>query len=145
MAADKLALTKAENQSTQQLLDLKQLLRLNNDVKFIIDTTGVNQLIIDNSKLLDVIFNNAVNLMPAIKQQEFLINANEKSLAISRGKISPRLYVSAGLNSYFFDGSILSFANQLKDNQNQYVNFGLVIPIFNNAFVQSDIKCKRLT
>jgi outer membrane protein len=142
--ADKLSLTKAENLSKEKILELKQLLRLNTDSEFAIDTSGINAMEMRVIPSLENVYNSALNIMPEIKQQEFLIQASKKNLAISKGKISPRLYMSAGLNSYYFDGSTVGYGSQLTDNQNQYINFGLVIPIFNNASIQSDIKRKRI-
>ena len=142
--ADKLSLTKAENLSREKTLELKQLLRLNNDSEFAIDTSGINAMEMKVIPSLENVYNSAMNIMPEIKQQEFLIKASKKDLAISKGKVSPRLYMSAGLNSYYFDGSTVGYGSQLTDNQNQYINFGLVIPIFNSATVHSDIKRKRI-
>ena len=142
--ADKLSLTKAENLSREKTLELKQLLRLNTDSEFAIDTSGINAMEMKVIPSLESIYNSAMNIMPEIKQQEFLIKASKKNLAISKGKVSPRLYMSAGLNSYYFDGSAVGYGSQLTDNQNQYINFGLVIPIFNSATVHSDIKRKRI-
>ncbi len=142
--ADKLNLTKAENLSREKTLELKQLLRLNTDSEFAIDTSGINAMEMKAIPSLKDIYNSALNIMPEIKRQEYLIKASKKSLDISKGKVSPRLYMSAGINSYYFDGSAVEYSNQLTDNQNQYINFGLVIPLFNNASVHSNIKRKRI-
>jgi len=142
--ADKLSLTKAENLSREKTLELKQLLRLNTDSEFAVDTSSINTMEMRVIPSLEEVYNSAMNIMPEIKQQEFLIKASKKNLAISKGKVSPRLYMSAGLNSYYFDGSTVDYSGQLTNNQNQYINFGLVIPLFNNASVHSEIKRKRI-
>ena len=82
--------------------------------------------------------------MPEIKQQEFLYMASLKELAIAKGGISPRIYMSAGLFTNYFDGDPLKFSRQIDNNQNQSVSMGIRIPIFNNASVYSDIKRKRI-
>ncbi len=142
--ADKLNLTKAQNQKSSKILELKQLLRLDANSDFFIDTLNKTPLVITELPIIDSIFNNAVSFLPEIKQQEFLLNASEKDLLVSKGKISPNLYLSAGMGSNYFDGDNLAFSSQIKNNQNQQVILGLVIPIFNGASTYSSIKRKRI-
>ncbi len=143
-AADKLNLTKAQNQKNKQILELKQLLRLDAQSDFIIDTLHTTAFKIKIAPIIDSVYYNAVHFLPEIKQQEFLLNASEKDLLISKGKISPRLYVSAGMGSNYFDGDDLAYASQLKNNQNQQIRLGLIIPIFNGASTYSSIKRKKI-
>ena len=142
--ADKLNLTKAQNRKNKQILELKQLLRLDAQSDFLIDTIKTIPFEISALPIIDSVFNNAIHFLPEIKQQEFLLNASEKDLLISKGKISPRLYLSAGMGSNYFDGDDLAYASQLKNNQNQQIRLGLVIPIFNGASTYSSIKRKKI-
>jgi len=141
--ADKLNLTKTKNLQNKKILELKQLLRLETNNKFELDTIKEPFFIQNNLPVIDSLYNKSLSFLPEIKQQTFLLNASEKNLAISKGKIAPRVYMSAGLNSYFFNGSKISYTNQIKDNQNQYVNLGVIVPVFNTS-VRSDIQRKRI-
>jgi len=141
---DKLNLTKFQNLKNSKLLELKQLLRIDATKNFILDTVKnkfYTKLIVPK---IDSLFTNALNFLPEIKQEEFLLNASKKDLAISRGKISPRLYLSANLNTNYFDGDPLDYSQQIDNNKNQQIRLGLVIPIFNNAATSSSIKRKKL-
>jgi len=142
--ADKLNLTKAENLKNRKLLELKQLLRLNASDTFELDTTTNQFYKQADLPVIDSLYNSAIVFLPEIKQQEFLLNASKKDLAVSRGLISPRLYMSAGLNTNYFDGDALSYSQQLENNQNQQIRLGLIIPIFNNASTHSSIKRKKI-
>ncbi|MEN8120986.1 MAG: TolC family protein [Bacteroidota bacterium] len=142
--ADKLNLTKARNQKNKKILELKQLLRLDANADFFIDTINKAPFVITELPIVDNIFNNAINFLPEIKQQEFLLNASEKDLLVSKGKISPSLYLSAGMGTNYFDGDDLAYASQIKNNQNQQIRLGLIIPIFNRASTYSSIKRKKI-
>jgi outer membrane protein len=63
---------------------------------------------------------------------------------MAKGGISPRIYVSGGFNTGYFDGDTLGFNTQINNNQNQWVNMGITIPIFNGASVYSRIKRKKI-
>lgn len=142
--ADKLSLTKAENQKNQKTLELKQLLRLDANANFLIDTLDQKPFVITELPNIDSIFNNAITFLPEIKQQEFLLNASEKDLLVSKGKISPSLHLSAGMGYNYFDGDDLAYASQIKNNQNQQIRFSLIIPIFNGASTYCSINRKKI-
>lgn len=143
-AADKLNLTRTQNNVSSSILQLKQLLRLDASKAFSIDTTNMVLLVSGLVPEVDSVFKTAVTLMPQIKQSEYLLNASEKELAMAKGGVSPRIYVSGGFNTGYFDGDTLGFNNQLTNNQNQWVNMGITIPIFNGASVHSRIKRKKI-
>jgi len=143
-AADKLSLTRAQNNVSKSLLQLKQLLRLDASKPFSIDTTVMVLLVNGPVPEVDSVFKTAVTLMPQIKQSEYLLNASEKELAMAKGGVSPRIYVSGGIATGYFDGDALNFYDQLSNNQNQWINMGIAIPVFNGASVHSRIKRKKI-
>ena len=143
-AVDKLNLTRAQNNENKSVLQLKQLLRLDATQAFSIDTTDMVILVNGIVPEVDSIFKTGVTLLPQIKQSEYLLNASEKELAIAKGGISPRIYISAGFNTGYFAGDINSFNYQLTNNQNQWIDLGIVIPIFNGTSVYSQIKRKKI-
>lgn len=142
--ADQLSLTKAENQRNKKILELKQLLRLDANANFFIDSLSKSPFVITEIPNMDHIFNHALTFLPEIKQQEFLLNASEKDVLVSKGKISPSLYLSAGMGSNYFNGDALTYNSQIKNNQNQQIRLNLVIPIFNGASTYSSIKRKKI-
>ncbi len=141
-ANDKLSLTRAKNNMSKTILDLKQLLRLNVNQAFEIDTLNMVSVIATSLPNIDSIYNTAVNILPEIKQKEYLLNASKKDLAMAKGGISPRIYLAAGFNTNYFDGDDSNYKTQINNNQNQWVNMGISIPIFNGASVYSKVKRK---
>lgn len=144
-ANDKFSLTVATSNFNKTLLQLKQLLRLDATQSFEIEDLGLSSAFSASQQNIDSLFKSAVNVLPEIKQQEYLFKASVKELAISKGGLSPRIYMSAGLYTNYFDGDSNVFNNQINNNQSQVVSMGITIPIFNNALVYSDIKRKRIT
>jgi outer membrane protein len=143
-ANDKFSLTVAENNYNNSLVQLKQLLRLEASQYFEIEALALNPVISPEKQNIDSLFNRALNVLPEIKQQEFLYKASLEELAIAKGGISPRIYMSAGLYTNYYDGDPLEYIKQIDNNQNQAVSLGITIPLFNNASVYSDIKRKRI-
>ncbi|MCD6090595.1 MAG: TolC family protein [Bacteroidales bacterium] len=143
-ATDKFSLTVAENNFNKTLLQLKQLLKLDATQSFEIEDLGLNSTFSATQQNIDSLFNKAVNVLPEIKQQEFLFKASVKELAVAKGGLSPRIYMSAGLYTNYFDGDPKVFSEQIDNNQSQAVGLGITIPIFNNASVYSNIKRKRI-
>lgn len=143
-ASDKYNLTIAENNLNKALLQLKQLLRLDATQSFTMDSLDFNSVFSSAQQNIDSLFNRAINVLPEIKQQEFLSKAAIKDLAIARGSLSPRIYMSAGLYTNYFNGDPLAYSKQMDNNQSQAIGIGISIPIFNNAAVFSNIKRKRI-
>ena len=143
-ASDKLSLTRAENLYNKTLLELKQLLRLDAGTPFEIDTIARLPISPEPVPDVDSLYHEAVNTLPQIRQQQLLYQASVKDLAVAKGFISPRIFVTGGYSTNFFDGAEMTFSKQLENNQNQWVNMGISIPVFNNAMVHSKIKRKRI-
>jgi outer membrane protein len=143
-ASDKLNLAHAQSNMTKASLDLKQLLRIEAGQSFEIDSLSAILLTAVPIPNVDSIFNTAVKTLPEIKKQKYLISASEKDLAVAKGGVLPKVYFSAGFNSNYFDGDTLPYGNQLENNQNQWVNLGINIPIFNHASVYSQKKRKQI-
>jgi outer membrane protein len=143
-ASDNLSLTRAENLYNKTLLELKQLLRLGNETLFEIDTTEQLPISLKPVPDVDSLYKEAVATLPQIRQQQLLYQASVKDLAVAKGFISPRLYITGGYSTNFFDGAEMTYIKQLENNQNQWINMSISIPVFNNAAVHSRIKRKRI-
>ncbi|MEN8122505.1 MAG: TolC family protein [Bacteroidota bacterium] len=144
-ANDKLILSRAANNTMNAILEIKQLLRLNESDDFNIDLIDLQLFSVTPAPQTDSVYNNALSIMPEIKQQEYLLKASKKSLAMSRGLISPRLNVSARIGTNYFNGNSVDFTDQIENNQNKSVFVGLTIPIFNSASTYSKIKKNKIS
>jgi len=143
-ANDKLSLTLAENNVRNKILELKQLLRFSANKKINISTIPLASLVIKPLPNIDSVFNIAKIQLPEIKMQEYLLSASQKNMAISKGNISPRLYLQAGIGTGYFDSDSLAFSRQLINKQNQWIRIGIQIPIFGRAATYSQIKRKQI-
>jgi outer membrane protein len=147
-AADKLSLSQANGNYINSLTNLKQLLRVDETQTFTTDSSELNWAVKGITPEVDSVYQEALENLPEIKQQEYLLSAAGKNLAIAKGQISPRIYVGAGLstNYYWSDGAeeITNFRNQLDNNQGQYVQAGINIPLFNRMAGYGNIKRKQI-
>lgn len=158
----------AKNNLLLAYLDLMQLLDIEASAEFDIEKP---ELEISSTPILlppDMIFNKAVEIMPEIKSAEYSVMSAEKSLAISKGMRSPRLYASGQYGSSFSDqiydyhiedvnpspeypngqklvqDGVRPFGNQFTDNRSGSLFFGLQIPIFNGYQISTNIKKSKI-
>lgn len=143
-ASDKLSLILAENTVRSKILDLQQLLRLKSKPEIAIGAISISSQIIKSNIDIDSVCNVAMNLMPEIKEQEFLLDASYKDLAISKGYATPQLYFQAGFGTNFYDSDSLIYSTQLTNNQYQWLTIGVQIPIFGKLTHYCNIKKKKL-
>lgn len=155
-------LVTAKNNLLLAYLDLMQLLDIEASAEFDIEKPELN--ITGTPTLIppQMIFNKAVEIMPEIKSAEYSVQSAEKSLAIAKGKRSPRLYATGQYGSTYsdqiypvesydpitglpnFGNEITPWSQQMTDNRFGTLFFGLQIPIFNGYQVSTNIKKSRL-
>ncbi|NJO88638.1 MAG: TolC family protein [Chloroflexia bacterium] len=152
LAQEELNRINAENNLKTSYLNLTQLLEL--------DTTGGFEILVpeleDPSQDMMIesvskIFEDSQGL-PMIKKQELRLQSSEKSLLISKGMISPQIYLSASFGSYYSSAAITSttdlttppFSNQFSDNMNLAITLGVRVPLFNNFTVKNNITQSKL-
>jgi outer membrane protein len=95
--------------------------------------------------------------MPDIKSAEYKVQSAERGLSIAKGQRSPRLYAQGSYGTSYSDqikeiidlstltyGDTKPFDQQIKDNRNGALIFGLTIPIFNGYQVSSYIKQSKI-
>jgi len=143
-AADKLSLTRAQNQLHKAVLELKQLLRLDAQENFAVDSTTTDQMLLQAEDNVQALFETAKKILPQLKQQAFLLDASKRTLAVAKGGVYPSLALQLGYSTGFFDGDDTKYGKQLENNQNQWVSMSLRFPIFNHAYANSNIKRKRI-
>jgi outer membrane protein len=136
----------AENNLKTSYLNLTQLLEL--------DTVGGFEILVprleDPSQETMIepvsnIFEDSQGL-PMIKKQELRLQSSEKSLLISKGMLSPQVYLSASYGTYYasiYDPPF-TIGDQFSDNKSLTVTLGVRIPLFNNFTTKNSITQSKL-
>jgi len=87
------------------------------------------------------VFKLASSSFPDIRLAELRKQASEKGIEIARGNYFPSLNLQSGFGTRYSNGSFgnNTFGTQVKDNFNQFIGFGLTIPIFNKLAARSSV------
>jgi len=164
-ASEEANLISAKNNLMLAYLDLKQLLDLEATAEFDIEKPKLE--ITNTPSLLppEMIYNKSVTIMPEIKSAEYSVQSADRSLAISKGMRSPRLYATGQYGTTFSNqifyynqmpdptdptniilvkGDMIPFNNQFTDNRFGQLYFGLQIPIFNGYQVSTNVKKSKI-
>lgn len=150
VSTDRLSYTIAQNNSSQALTTLKQMLQLGPDTEFELAMPDLdNMLIVDNNYSTDSIYNLASQNLPRLKEIEFELRASKKKVAAAKGNLAPN--VSAGAQIFTGYYTLLndtsyhsSFSTQMKNNFGQAVGISVSIPIFNNYSTARNIKLAKI-
>ncbi|MCF8225432.1 MAG: TolC family protein [Bacteroidales bacterium] len=135
-------LTLARNEMEVSKLNLVQLLNLQDYDSFEIERPDIEDPSALQIKDLETVYAAAVSHLPQIKAAEYTIDYNKKNLDITKGALSPELYVRALYYSNYSDklinprdpaNPLLDYPvpQQVMDNQYRQVSVGLSIPVFN--------------
>lgn len=154
LAKDEVTLTEARNNVNLSTLDLTQSLELERDGEnfdIIVPETGdaVEQYM---SSILppDQIYDHAVGFKPQIKEQEYLLESQKKTLKIAQAGYYPKLNFSASYSNGYYhsfgegDFDNQSFSSQLKNNGQKSIGFNLSIPLFNRFKVRNSVRSARI-
>ena len=159
-AAEEANLIANKNKLMLSYLDLMQLLDIEGTMDF--DIEKPNLEITAKPSLLppEMIFNKSVNIMPEIKGAEVRVESAGRTLAISKGARSPRIFASGSFGTLFSDqilektgetpagipiyGDTRPFSDQFVDNRDGSVLLGISIPIFNGYQVSTNIKKSKI-
>ncbi|MCO6174580.1 TolC family protein [Flavobacterium sp. NRK F10] len=144
VATNKYSLIAAQNTYDLQLLTLKQLLELEPEDAFEIETT-VNNLVVNELPDKIEVYTNALAQMPEIQASKLGIAISEKDLDIAKGTFLPTLTLSGSLGSGYTSTQNLGFADQLDLNFNQRVGLSLSIPIFNRNQSKSQVQNAKIS
>lgn len=159
-ASDEANLINAKNNLMLAYLDLMQLLDLESGQEFDIFKPTLEITATPSLLPPDMIFNKSLTFMPEIKSAEYRAQSAERGLSIAKGQRSPRLFANGSYGSSNSDqileitgytdlgvpiyGGTKPFDQQIKDNRNGALTFGLAIPIFNGYQVSSAIQQSKL-
>ena len=160
-ASEEATLIANRNKLMLSYLDLMQLLDLEAGNDFDIEKPEID--ITGQPTLLppEMIFNKSLSLMPEIKSAELRLQSAGRTLALSQGARSPRIFASGSVSTLYsdqikkqlgetpgglpiFGDEVVSFNNQFVDNRDFALVFGLSIPIFNGYQVSTNIKKSKI-
>lgn len=147
LASAELNVTNAQNQVDLAFLNLAQLLELDPSSVFVVEKPKME----DISKLNSAysapdVFKFAAASFPDIRLAELRRQASEKGIDIAKGNYFPSLNLQSGFGTRYSNGSFgnTSFSTQVKDNFNQFIGFGLSIPIFNGMAARSSVRRAKI-
>jgi len=142
-ATAELNVTNAKNQVDLAFLDLAQLLERDPSIPFEIEKPQIDNIINVNAAYSAVdVFKTASLNFPDIKLAELRKQVFEKEIDIAKAGYFPSLNLQSGLNTRYSNGTFFdtSFGEQVRDNFNQFLGFGLTIPIFNGLATRSNVR-----
>ena len=147
VATAELNVTNAQNQVDMAFLNLAQLLELDPAIPFEVEKPQIADISTVNTaySAVDVFKTASVNF-PDIQLAEFRKQVFEKEIDIAKGNYYPSLNLQSGFGTRYSNGSFgnNSFTTQVKDNFNQFIGFGLNIPIFNGLAARSSVRRARI-
>ena len=151
VSADRLSYIITQNTTSQAITTMKQMLQLQPGSDFDIFLPDLNNILMpDITFNSDSVYAIASVILPRLKEINFELNAAKKQYAASKGYISPKLSAQGQVYTGYYNvisGNDVAqdpFKTQLKNNNSQYVNLTLSIPIFNNYSTGSNIKKAKL-
>ena len=160
-AGEEANLINAKNNVMLSYLDLMQLLDIESGIDFDIDKPDLEILSSPNLLPAEMIYNKSLIIMPEIKSAELRLESAGRTVAISKGARSPRIFASGSFGTLFSDqilevvgtepgtiipiyGGTRSFGDQFVDNRDGSIVFGMSIPIFNGYQVSTNIKKSKI-
>lgn len=148
LGQSRLTLTQARNTLALSLLDLSQLLELPSPQGFGIVTPDADY---DVSLPLcgpEEIYAEAVGCRPAVKAEQFRLDAADMNIGIAKSAFYPSLTLNGGIGSNAYKSSgydAARFWDQFKNNFSQYVGLSLNIPIFAKLATRNSVRGARLS
>jgi outer membrane protein len=147
LATAELNVTNAQNQVDLAFLNLAQLLELDPSSVFVVEKPKMeNMPKINSAYSASDVFKSAASSFPDIRLAELRRQASEKGIDIAKGNYYPSLNLQSGFGTRYSNGAFGNngFTNQVKDNFNQFIGFGLSIPIFNGMAVRSSVRRAKI-
>lgn len=164
VARDEAAVIDAQNNVELALLDLAQNLELEASDSFDIDIQEFSgdfiQELANSLQSPAIIYENALNIKPVIKGQEFKVESSKKALKIAESGYYPQLDFSLGIGSGYShiykpvrqinpitNQPIMlnpSFPEQIKNHGSKLIGIRLNIPVFNRYQVRNQVRSARI-
>lgn len=153
LAQDEVSLTEASNNVRLALLDLAQALELERlEAQFDVSAPEINDPIERYmSSILppDDIYNRALAIKPQIREQELLLQSQQKQLRVAQAAYYPQLSFGASYSNgyyHYYTGDVesLPFSDQLNQNGRKTLGFTLTIPLFNRFQTRNAVRSARI-
>ena len=142
-ASDEYNLVTAQNQYRQNIVTLKQILKLPSSAAFI--PVEPDTLIVENAvPSLSEAQRLAIQNRPEIDNGEVLVHIAEVELEKARTGYKPTLSLGGSLSTGYSDNQDIKYAEQL--NKNFYQRFGLTLslPIFDNRITKTSVERSKI-
>lgn len=144
-SSDSYSLVTAQNNLSQQILNLKQLLELNINQELNLYFPELS----DSAVLKPIpdkytVYNKALTFMPEIENGKVSVNMAEYEIKIAQAGLYPSLSLGASTSTGYNNAVANGYATQLGDNFYQNVGLSLSIPIFNSKQVKTSISKAKL-
>lgn len=147
VATAELNVTNAQNQVDLAFLNLAQLLERDPSVPFEVEKPAVNDVATVNTaySAADVYKSASLNF-PDIQLAELRKLVLQKEIDIAKAGYYPSLNLQTGFGTRYSNGSFgnTTFATQIQDNFNQFIGFGLNIPLFNGFATRSAVRRAKI-
>ncbi|GGG94069.1 transporter [Polaribacter pacificus] len=150
LLSDSLAVLKAQNSVRANKLTLLQVMNLPEkeiSLQHPLELQKQQAVAIANSQF---IIDQAVQHVPEIIEQEFLLSAAKKQVRITRSYLLPSISLRAGYSTGFYEartnalGQTVSFTTQIQDNASKYIAASLNIPIFSGLQKRHQLKLSKI-
>jgi outer membrane protein len=162
LATAELNVTNAQNQVDISFLNLAQLLELDPASRFEVEKPDISEIKQANSiSSSSEIYQTALKNYPDIRLAELRLLAWDKAVYVAKGNFYPRLVMQGSLGSGYSSvrqrllipqpqgatSPVLEktpFGDQINENFNQSIGFGLSIPLFNGYFAKSSVRRAKI-
>ena len=147
VATAELNVTNAQNQVDLAFLNLAQLLERDPSIAFEVEKPAIDNIATVNTAYSAAeVYKSASLNFPDIKLAELRKLVLQKEIDIARGTYLPSLNLQTGFGTRFSNGSFrnLSYMTQINDNFNQFIGFGLNIPVFNGFSARSAVRRAKI-
>lgn len=154
LAKDELNVTTSENDLKLSLLNLSQALNLQTMEDFDIEAPKLTETVMVEDVLSglvkpDVVYDQAVQTRPHVKEAEFNVESTKKALKVAQAGYWPTLTFGASYDNSFshvYDTDIpnSAIAHQLRDNYRIALGLNLSVPIFNRFQTRNQVRQARL-
>lgn len=148
LGQSRLTATQARNTLNLSVLDLAQLLELPSPSGFSIVVPEIHDCLALPGAGPEDIYASAVAVRPAVKAEQFRLEAADMNIRIARSSLYPSLTLNGGIGSNFYKSNgyeSADFWGQMKNNFSQYVGLSLNIPIFARLSTRNSIRSAALS
>ncbi len=145
LASERVQVVSAENQVNSSLLSLMQLLDLQYNTGFEIDTPNIDYSINQyHFESIDSLYKISL-ILPTVKVSELSLERSKYDLKLAQGRLYPTISLSVGYGTFFSSNSSGHFFSQFGDNRNPSIGLSMNIPIFNSLQAKTNVKNAKLS